>query len=222
MAPGETCWTVIEAAADGDPGARSAFARAYLEVVRVVLSRRWARSPLRDAVEDGVQEVFADCFKAQGPLSGLDREHPSGFRGFLFGVTRIVALRFEEGLQRDRRRQEMVGSAEPSTEDDDLARSFDREWARALVRQAAHRHQDASVDERAWQRCELLRLRFSEGVPVREIATRWAADPAFLHHELARARTEFRQHLLAEIAFHRPQATPGEVERECRELLELL
>ena len=52
----------------------------------------------------------------------------------------------------------MVGSAEPSTEDDDLARSFDREWARALVRQAAHRHQDASVDERAFFDRTSLRL----------------------------------------------------------------
>ena len=50
----------------------------------------------------------------------------------------------------------------------------------------------------------LLRLRFHEELPIREIAARWQEDPARLHHEYATARDEFRTALRAVVAFHQP------------------
>jgi RNA polymerase sigma-70 factor (ECF subfamily) len=71
------------------------------------------------------------------------------------------------------------------------------------------------------RRVELLRLRFQEGLPIRDIATRWQTDAAVLHHEYARAREEFRAALLEVVAFYHP-GTAAEVERECANLLSLL
>ena len=45
------------------------------------------------------------------------------------------------------------------------------------------------------RRAKLLRLRFQEGVPIRDIAPAWNEDPAKLHRELDKARREFRDAL---------------------------
>jgi RNA polymerase sigma-70 factor (ECF subfamily) len=91
-------------------------------------------------------------------------------------VTRKVAARYEE--RRLKRRE--VGLDEAAAEvagivsDEDLAAIFDRAWARAMVREAAvqqARHARSQGSE-ARQRVELLRPRFREGLPVREIARR--------------------------------------------------
>jgi DNA-directed RNA polymerase specialized sigma24 family protein len=63
------------------------------------------------------------------------------------------------------------------------------------------------------RRVELLRLRFQEGMPIREIARLRGVDAASLHHEYARARREFRSALRDVIAFHHPGA-PEEIDRE--------
>jgi RNA polymerase sigma-70 factor (ECF subfamily) len=91
------------------------------------------------------------------------------------------------------------------------------------MREAAERQAErAGRDgEAALRRVELLRLRFQEGLPVREIARRWAVDPATLHREYARARKEFKAALLDVMAFYHP-GSPADAERECAELLELL
>jgi RNA polymerase sigma-70 factor (ECF subfamily) len=73
----------------------------------------------------------------------------------------------------------------------------------------------------ALRRVELLRLRFHEGLPIREIARRWRDDPATLHREYARAREEFKEALIGVMAFHHP-GSPAQAERECAELLALL
>ena len=75
--------------------------------------------------------------------------------------------------------------------------------------------------EAAPRRVELLRLRFHEGMPIREIAGLWGLDAASLHHEYARARQEFRSALRDVIAFHHP-GSPEDVDRECAQLLSLL
>ena len=64
-------------------------------------------------------------------------------------------------------------------------------------------------------------MRFHEGLAIREIAARWAAEPAALHHEYARARQEFRAALEEVVAFHEP-GSPGQIEQVCVELLALL
>jgi hypothetical protein len=45
---------------------------------------------------------------------------------------------------------------------------------------------------------------------------------AKLHHEYATARDEFRAALRQVVAFHHPDALPGELDQVCVELLALL
>ena len=73
----------------------------------------------------------------------------------------------------------------------------------------------------AQRRVELLRLRFHEGRPIREIARLWETDPAELHRSYAKAREEFRESLAEIVSFHHPGSSVR-IERECTQLLELL
>jgi RNA polymerase sigma-70 factor (ECF subfamily) len=221
----ETCWTLIRDAADGDGDARTAFARAYLPVVRAYLGARWARGPFRDEVDDAVQDAFVECLRGDGALAKADPEKPGRFRTFLYAVVRNVALRHEERAARERARREGGGVAaeDLSAEDPRLSQVFDRAWADALLKRAAAGQRAAARErgENALRRVELLRLRFAEGLPIREIAARWEEDPAVVHRQYARAREEYKEALRSEVAFHHA-GTPGEIERECRALLELL
>jgi len=93
-------------------------------------------------------------------------------------------------------------------------RAFDRTWALSLLREAAVVQEQTARARgpEALRRVELLRLRFHEGLAIREIAARWAVDPAVLHHEYARARQEFRAALEEVVAFHEP-GSPGQIEQ---------
>jgi DNA-directed RNA polymerase specialized sigma24 family protein len=111
-----------------------------------------------------------------------------------------------------------------ASDEESLSRVFDREWALQLLRQARARMQseaEASGDEAAKTRVEILRLRFSEGLPVREIAKRIGEENARVHKQYAKAREEFKACLREEIDID-PYAGPDQVEEECRRLLELL
>jgi RNA polymerase sigma-70 factor (ECF subfamily) len=213
---------MIRAAGAGSPGDRDEFARRYGPVVRAYLAARWRFSPCRQDLDDAVQEVFVECFKQGGILDRADCGR--GFRPFLIGVIRNVARRWEAERGRQRERQAPGDKDLEGVADDEATptRAFDRAWARALLREAARLlEQHAATDEAARKRAELLRLRFHEGLPIREIARRWQADAAVLHHEYARAREEFRAALAEVVAFHRP-GTPSEIEQECASLLALL
>src|SRR5262249_15873550 len=96
-------------------------------------------------------------------------------------------------------------------------------WAKTLLREAARRQAQRAEDKgsAAQKRVELLRLRFHEGLPIREIARRWQSDPAVLHHEYARARQEFKEAPRQVLAFHQP-GPEGEVEKGCMGLCALL
>ena len=109
-----------------------------------------------------------------------------------------------------------------ASDDDGLSVTFDRAWARSVLRQAGDRQTELAADrgDDAKRRVELLRLRFQENLPIRRIATLWATDAAHLHHEFAKAREEFRDALLEIVSFHHP-GTPGEVHREAARLLEI-
>src|SRR5262245_7162653 len=100
--PESTCWTVIVAAAAGSAGDRAEVARRYAPVVRTYLAARWRSSPCLHDLDDAVQEVFVECFKQGGVLDRAERGR--GFRPFLYGVVRHVALRFEAARQRQRER----------------------------------------------------------------------------------------------------------------------
>src|SRR5262249_4623098 len=96
-------------------------------------------------------------------------------------------------------------------------------WAKVIVRQAAERQAALAAvrGAAATRRVELLRLRFHDGMPIREIARHWGLDAATVHHEYARARHEFHSALRDMVAFHHP-GSPPELGRECAERLWLL
>ena len=215
--PDATCWSLICDAAGGDPAARERFARVYLPVVTAYLAARW-RATARDA-DDAAQDVFVECFRAGGLLEKADADRTGGFRAFLLGAVRNVARRHEA-----RRRPAAALPSNLPADDTGPAAAFDRAWARALLRETA-RAQEAAARQSgpaAERRVSLLRLRFHDGLPIREIAARWRQDPAKLHHEYATARDEFRTALRAVVAFHHPSAAPAEIDRACAELLGLL
>ena len=220
-----TCWTMIRAAAAGEAVDRDDFARRYEPVIRAYLAIRWRRGPLIAELDDAVQEVFVECYRADGVLQRVEPNRPGGFRAFLYGVTRNVALRVESRRARRGEKQPATDFIEalPETNDDAPSRAFDRAWARSVMRDAAARQaQWASTEgEEAQRRIELLRLRFQENLPIREIADDWQADPVHVHREYAKARKEFKRALIEAISFHVP-TSPADVENECARLLALL
>lgn len=223
--PDSTCWTVIEGAAAGHKVDRDEFARRYASAIRAYLAARWQGSPFAQELDDATQEVFLECFRQGGVLQRADRSRPGGFRAFLYGVVRNVALRIETRRAQGRERQPESGFDPEGVEGSEasLSRAFDRAWAECLLRDAAQRQADRArqAGEAALKRVELLRLRFREGLPIREIARLWGSDPAVLHREYARARAEFKEALLEVVAFHQP-GSGADVEKECGDLLAFL
>jgi RNA polymerase sigma-70 factor (ECF subfamily) len=223
--PESTCWTVIEAAAAGTADSRDVFARRYDGVVRASLAARWRSSLCLQELDDAVQEVFVECFKHGGVLERAERDRPGGFRAFLYGVIRNVALRFEKSQAHGAARQTPKGMDLDQIEGDDehLSAVFDKAWALTLLRQAASlmAERAQAAGGAAARRVALLQLRFQEGLPIREIARRWQCDPSLLHHEYARARQDFKKTLLEVLAVHHP-GSPAELEQECATLVGFL
>lgn len=218
-----TCWTMIQGAATGGEREREQFAALYAPVVRDYLGARWARSPLSAHLADAEQDVFVECFKQGGVLDRLDEI--TGFRRFLHGVARNVALRWEDRARRSREDQSPSHFDFDAVdgEEDSHSRVFDRAWARARLRDAVALLLERAEggDEVARRRLELLHLRFYEGLPVREIARRWGEDADAVHREYARARRDFRAALMQVVTFHSPHA-PDDAEREFEEILNAL
>jgi len=214
-----TSWALVRAAAAGDADSRETFARRYAGAVRAYLDRRWRQSPLLAEADDAVQEVFVECFKEEGVLRKADPSKGGRFRTLLFAVVHNVARRFET-----RRPPPPSGPpADLADGQEDPAGLFDREFARATVREALRRQEEdarrAGGDR--LRRVELLRLRFYEQLPIRDIARLWQADAAELHRAYARAREEFRAALREVVACHCP-GTPAEIDQECADLVNVL
>lgn len=222
--PDSTCWTVIRGAAAGNAADRAEFARRYASVIRSYLGARWRGGPMLDEIDDAAQEVFVQCFRPDGALEGIDPGRRGGFRAYLLGVVRNVA----RGVEREWRARRAHGTAPVPDPDAVEARDapledvFDRAWATALLRQAAERQtKTARGDKAAERRVELLRLRFGEDLPIREIAKLWQADPDELHRAYRTARDEFLDALTAVVGeLH--DGSPEEVEAECVRLLDHL
>lgn len=220
--PESTRWTLIRAAAEGDEGARSEFARCYTSVVRAYLGARWRRTPLAGEIDDAVQEVFVDCLRAGGPLGRADPDRAGGFRAFLYGVVKNIARRFEEGRRKDR--EVPAGSRfdldAVEGREEHLSEVFDRAWASLLLQEAADLQADRAREkgEEAERRVELLCLRFEDGLPVREIARRWGVDTTWVHRQYARAKDEFKRALREVIRDHQG-GTRENIEEECGRLL---
>ena len=215
-----TCWTLIRAAATGGREEREEIARRYRGPVEAYLRARWAGTRYLQEVEDGVQELFLECFRHGGLLEHAAEGRPGGFRAFLYGALRNVALRIERRRGRNQAHQTPGDVDLEASDETSLSRVFDRSWALALLGEAVRKHGEEarSSGEAALRRVELLRLRFQENMPIRDIASLWGVEPAVLHHEYARAREEFKAVLLAVVAFQCP-GSPSEGERECAELL---
>jgi len=219
-----TCWTLVQNAAAGDEDARGTFARVYLPVVRAYLTARWRNGHYRGDLDDAIQDTFLDCFRDAGALTRADRCHPGRFRTFLYAVVRNIALRYEQKRTRDWGRcapaDQVIDDLPAAT--DQPSRAFDRAWACALLKRATQRQERVAREEgaRALRRVEILRLRFSDNLPIRAIARQLNEDPAHVHREYAKARAEFKRALRAEVACHQG-GSAREVESECARLLEL-
>ncbi len=215
-----TSWGMLDAAGSGDREARARFAVRYEPIVRAYFSARWRHPPLSNERDDAIQDVFVECLKAGGLLERAQADRPGGFRAFLYGLVRNVARRFES------KRIPPGGDVDPdafAADEATLSHAFDRAWARSIMRQAAERQAGyaalAGID--AQRRLELLRLRFQEDLPIREIAERWNADPVLLHRDYAKAREEFLESLKDVLGAY-SAAQGAALERECTELLALL
>ena len=218
----DVSWSLVLRAAGGDRDARSVFGRSYLPVVRRFLESRWRDTRLAPELDDAVQEVFVECLRENGVLSRADPER-GDLRGLLFGVTRKVAARFEEQARRARDRDGGFALDSIRDREQSLSELFDREWARALIRLAGERMRARAKngDAGARLRVELLRLRFAEGLPIRDVAAQWDMDPVAVHRAYARAREEFRaclEHVVAEHAVR----SEADLEAEVARLLVLL
>ena len=221
-----TCWSLIRRASAGEDEGRHLFAGRYEPFVRALLAARWGGSPRVVEIDDAVQDVFVECFRSGGVLARAEADRIPAFRAFLVGVVRNVARRVEG-------RRGPLAFSDATPEDastlapggfasavDPPSRDVERAWAQALVGEARDllEARGRQADEGARRRVALLELRFQENLPIREIARRWGADPARLHREYARARSEFRAALFEVVAAHHP-GTPADVERNCQELL---
>lgn len=216
---------MIRSAAAGNVEAKNGFARRYMPIVRAFLAARWAGTPLASELDDAVQDVFVDCFREGGLLERADPERGSGFRAFFLGAVRTAARHVET---RRARRFELQGASSfhperIAADEESLSRVFDRAWAQAVMREAAELQaaRAKGKGEKELQRVELLRLRFQEQMPIREIAGLWGADPGVLHKEYSRAREEFAE-ALREVVQEHQQCPPGQLNEECRRLLDLL
>ena len=214
----QTSWSNIFGASAGDAEARQRFAATYEPVVRVYLEARWANLTLTSQVDDGVQDVFVECFRPNGILEKVTPETVPSFRGYLFGVIKNVARRYEAKVR--------VATLPEQLEANDTSASaaFDREYALALMReasyiQAALANQSGDAAER---RVELLQLRFGQSLPIREIAKLWGVAPAWVHHQYATARSEFQEALECLIQQHEPRLSAADVAQRCRDLLHAL
>ena len=222
MDAASTCWDDLAAVARGEQDQRRRIAERYLPVVRGWLQQRWRAGPRREQVDDAVQEVFVECLRTGGAVARAVQDGRGAFGGFLYGVARNVARRWEQREGR-RREQPLDGAPDPPLDETSQSRAFDRLWARTLIAQAQAElaRTAATRDEAARERVALLRARFVEGLPIRDIARERGQDPAHVHRQYALARSEFHRALRDVLRFHDPD-DPRDLDGRCRDLLDLL
>lgn len=219
-----TSWRIVLGAGAGDHGLREEFVRCYSTFMTAWFGYRWRGSPLAADVGDAVQESFLECLRERGALASVDPDRPGGFRPYLVGLLRNVALRHE-------RRRLMAGRIDLATMEEldrvcaattSIGSVLDRAWAEALMREAAERMAAmAGLESAAQRRVELLRLRFQEQLPIREIARRWAAEPDDVHRQYAKARREYAAALRAVVVDHHP-GSGDEIAQTMRDLVRAL
>lgn len=224
MTSGETTsWNLVQQAAAGVPLGRDRFAQVYTEPIRAYLGNRWRGQCFDRELDDAVQDVFLECFRPGGMLARLDADKCSSFRAYLFGVVRNIALRWEQRMARQHRRQPEAKDLDALTDGgDSLSRHFDRAWAHNLLRVAIQTMAaEAQQSPEAVRGLEILRLRFQDGVPIRDIARATGEDATLLHRQFARAKRDFER-VLRNLLAPRPDAPQEELDQEIDFLLSLL
>lgn len=224
LEPQTTAWDLIEGAAAGERESLQKFVERYQGLVREWLRARWRRTDKEALIDDALQEALLECIKRGGALTRVDRSRAGGFRPFLQGVVRNVAARYQTRRARDKRRGgELLSPDQVPSPQTTVSQAIDQELARALVREAADAMAARAnrLGASARLRVEILRLRFGDDLPIRDIATRLGEDPDRVHHQYAKAREEYRRMLLAVVARRLP-GTRAEVEGHCERLMDLL
>lgn len=161
-----------------------------------------------------------EFFKGGGALERVDPKSPGGFRAYLYGVVRNVALTAE---RRQRRRRDPPGAVDMdqlADADSSLSRVFDRAWAEAVVREARGlMAQRADRSPAAGRRMRALVMRFERGLAPRQMVEELGLAVEQIYELLREARREFRGALLEVMATYHPAATEAELEQHCVELL---
>ena len=216
---------MIVAAGDGEHAARERFARTYGSVIRAYLAARWRLPPAHEAVDDGTQEVFVQCFKPNGALQGVDPAGPARFRSYLYSVVGHVADRIERtnGVRRTAQEPSDAGLDEYAHTEATLSRVFDRAWVEMVTRNAWLRMAER-VDrgDEGRDRIQILDLRFKDGLSSGEIADRLGLEAGYVYQQLRNAKRDFRAALLEVIGSYHPNASKDELEARCVELIALL
>lgn len=210
-------------AAAGDMRNRDAFARRYGPVVKAYLAARWRVPSDHEEVQDGAQETLLECLKPGGALERVDPARPGGFRAFLYGIARNVAS-MAESKRRVRERRKAPDDVESvESSEDTYSQVFDRAWAQLVTSEArdlmAGRAAPGGTPE---LRLRILRLRYEQELPSREIARTLGIDAFRVYKLLHEARKEYRASLLEVMAYYHPEADKDELERHCVELLAAL
>lgn len=220
MLRSETCWTLIDAAADGEAASRDAFARRYADAARAYLANRWRGTRFLPALEDALQEVLLDCFKSGGVLDRSGDIARGCFRGFFVSVVRNVARRVETRSARSREKPPTREWDFDGFEGRDATASlvFDQAWARALVRDVAREIRTAAAatppGSKERLRCRLLGARFEEQRSIAAIAADWEVDAKALRREFAEAKEVFRAALRTRVAAELETTDADEIDRE--------
>jgi RNA polymerase sigma-70 factor (ECF subfamily) len=221
-----TCWSVVLGAAAGEAWDRETFSRLYAPVIKSYLAARWRVPFDAPEVDDATQEAFLQIFKPQGALGNLEPDRAGGFRAFLFGIVRNVALMTERSDRRRRARVQtesaLVGEPHDGG-DQSCDRVFDRAWVAAIAREAKELMARRARSKPSQKHIPaLLELRYAEGLPPREIAKRLGLETAQVYEGLRRAKEEYRTALLDVLSAHNPGVSREDLLRRCQDVGGLL
>jgi RNA polymerase sigma-70 factor (ECF subfamily) len=220
-----TSWSIILGAAARRPADQERFARLYTPLIKAYLAARWRRPVDHEDVGDAAQEVLLQCFRQDGALDSVEPGRESGFRAFLYGVTRNVAAMTERKWARSREAQAAHSDVFERADDDlSLSQVFDRAWAEVVVREARALLQRRAVMRggTAVLRARSLELRYQGGLPPREIAPLLGLDVKHVYRLLEDGQVEFQEALLDVMALQVPGTSRADLEARCGELLQLL
>ncbi|PIE24642.1 MAG: hypothetical protein CSA62_02085 [Planctomycetota bacterium] len=221
--PKQTSWTMIDGAAKGQAEAREQVALLYAPLVRRYLAARWRLPQDHEQVNEGCQDAMLQLFKPGGALENVNAHQGGGFRGYLYGLVRNVALMIERSSRRHSERQPNADFELDKIEVDEatLSQVFDRGWAR-MIAQRARSRMAAKLQDKKPEVYRSLELCYSEGLAPRQIAKELGKSAGIAYELLRSARKEYRRALLDTVAEFYPGKTHAEIEATCRELTQFL